>query len=69
MLLDETDKGSIMCIAYDKLGLYTEEQKGYKREAIKKYLKMRIGKARDFFQQGVRKAVLDLGKKHQQCKV
>ena len=62
MLLDESDEKSIMRMAFDKMKLYTEEQKKQKREEVKRFLKMKVGKARDFFQQGVRKSVMDLGK-------
>lgn len=62
MLVDETDSKSIMSIAFEKMKLFSEEQRKQKREAIKRYLKMKIGKARDFFQQGVRRAVMDLSK-------
>lgn len=62
MLADETNEKSIMTQAFEKMKLYTEEQKKPRREAVKRYLKMKIGKARDFFQQGVRRAVMDLGK-------
>lgn len=62
MLVDESGSKSIMRIAFEKMKLYTEEQRKQKREAIKRFLKMKVGKARDFFQQGVRKAIIALGK-------
>ena len=49
MLVDETRTTSIMTQAFDRLSFHTELLRSQKREAVKKFLKRRVGRARDFF--------------------